>query len=159
MSALILKQGRVIDPLSAVDHVLDVRISSGSVLELAPSLQARSERVLDVTGMWVVPGLVDLRCVLRDDADVDSALMGGLTAVMLTPESPRTGSVRLFVAHARALTRDLKGEELGEVADAAKVLSNGFVPLQKAGVLRRALQYASPLKKLVMVHPDDPTIS
>ncbi len=159
MSALFLRQGRVIDPSSGVDQVLDLRISSGTVLEVGAGLQARSERVIEARDLWVVPGLVDLRCTLRGPDDVEAALAGGLTAVLLTPESPKIASDRLQVRQAPPLTRDLKGDELGEVPEGAPVLSNGFSPLVRGGVLRRALQYARPLGALVMVHPEDPSIS
>lgn len=159
MSALFLRHGRVIDPLSRVDQVLDVRISSGRVLEIGVDLQPRSERVIEARDLWVVPGLVDLRCTLRDEADVSSALAGGLTAVMLTPESPRVVSPRLEVRQSQPLTQNLKGEELGEVPEGTTVLSHGFAPITRGGVLRRALQYAQPLGTLVMVHAEDPTIT
>jgi len=159
VSALLLRHGRVIDPLSGVDQVLDVRISSGRILELGTDLQARAERVVEARDFWLLPGLVDLRCTARDEADLEGALKGGLTALLLTPESPRLVSHRLEVRHARPLTRELKGEELGEVPDGAVVLSNGFAPIVRGGVLRRALQYSRPLGSLVMVHPEDPTIS
>ena len=159
MSALFLKHGRVVDPISGVDQVLDVRISSGRILEVGAELQPRSERVLEARDLWVLPGLVDLRCTIVDDSDVESALAGGLTALMLTPESPRCTTGRLDVRHANPLTRELKGEELGEVPEGVMVLSNGFAPIVRGGVLRRALQYAQALGVLVMVHPEDPTIS
>jgi dihydroorotase len=159
MSAYFVRHGRVIDPLSGVDQVLDLRISSGKVLETGTALTARSERVIEARDLWVVPGLVDLRATLRDQDDVEAALAGGFTAVLLTPESPNVATDRLQVRHARALTRELKGEELGEVPDGTAVLSNGFSPIVRGGVLRRALQYATPLGVLVMVHPEDPSIS
>ncbi len=158
-SALFLRQGRVVDPVTGVDAVLDVRISSGRVLEAGPTLHPRSERVIDASGRWVLPGLVDLRATLHDEADVEHALKGGMTSVLLTPESPLVHSARLHVRQARPLTQGLKGEELGEVGENGSVLSNGFAPITRAGVLRRALQYSKPFGALLMVHPEDPSIS
>ncbi|MBL9039506.1 MAG: amidohydrolase family protein [Archangium sp.] len=39
------------------------------------------------------------------------------------------------------------------------VVSNGFRPIERAGVLRRALQYAKPLGVVAMVHAEDASLS
>lgn len=57
---LILKGGRVIDPSNAVDGIRDVGIYAGHVAVVAEQLDARSaDRVLDVGGKLVIPGIVD----------------------------------------------------------------------------------------------------
>ncbi len=58
---LLLKGGTVMDPASGREGVLDVAITAGRVAEIGPSLDtAPAQRVIDVAGMLVLPGLVDL---------------------------------------------------------------------------------------------------
>src|ERR1700757_3444997 len=54
----VLAGGRVIDPLSGLDEVADVAISSGRIVAIAPGLEARKR--LDATGLVVAPGFIDL---------------------------------------------------------------------------------------------------
>ena len=58
---LLLKGGRVIDPLNGIDGVRDVAISQGKIAaveaDLAPELAAK---VADVSGLYVTPGILDI---------------------------------------------------------------------------------------------------
>jgi len=58
---IVLHGGRVIDPANGVDARMDVAVTGDRIVAVKadiPSTQAR--RVLDVSGLYVVPGLVDL---------------------------------------------------------------------------------------------------
>src|SRR5438105_1082607 len=55
----VLKGGHVIDPASAIDSVMDVGVSGGKIAAIAPALES-SGRVVDVSGKYVCPGLIDL---------------------------------------------------------------------------------------------------
>lgn len=58
---LLLKGGHVIDPANGVDGLSDVAIADGRIAAVAPSLDAsRSRKVVDVTGRYVTPGLIDI---------------------------------------------------------------------------------------------------
>jgi dihydroorotase len=57
---LLIRNGRLLDPSSRRDEIMDVEISNGRITGLAPGLDANGHRVIDATGMLVVPGLVDL---------------------------------------------------------------------------------------------------
>lgn len=59
-SGLLLKGGSVLDPGAGLAGVMDVRLRDGRVAEVGPGLPAAGDRVLDVTGGLVVPGLIDL---------------------------------------------------------------------------------------------------
>lgn len=76
---LILRGGHVIDPANRVDGVADVAISGNRIAAVAPNLATtQARRVIDVSGLYVTPGLVDLHThvylkgrastVLPDDA-------------------------------------------------------------------------------------------
>ena len=156
---ILLRGGRVLDPTNGLDAVQDVLIRDGIIAALGPSLDPQGARVIDVKGCWVTPGLVDLRSLVRDERDVRAALAGGFTTLLASPESPLAGSPLLTLRRASALTSGLEGEELGELPDNEICVSQGFKPLAKGGVLRRALQYLSPWSPLVMLHAEDPTLT
>jgi dihydroorotase len=58
---LLLQGGRVIDPKSRLDAPRDVAIKAGKIAAIEPSIPAnRARRVLDVRGLLITPGLIDL---------------------------------------------------------------------------------------------------
>ena len=58
---LLLKGGQVIDPKHNLSARRDVAIARGKVAAVAPSLSAaKAHKVIDVTGCYVTPGLVDI---------------------------------------------------------------------------------------------------
>ena len=63
---LVLRGGRVFDPAAArpVDQVGDVRIAHGRIVEIGRGLVGG--RILDVSDLWIVPGLIDLHVHLRE---------------------------------------------------------------------------------------------
>lgn len=61
MYDLLLKGGHVIDPANAVDEAADVAIADSRVVALGPGLDpGMSKRTIDVSGHYVVPGLIDM---------------------------------------------------------------------------------------------------
>jgi dihydroorotase len=58
---LLLKGGQVIDAKNKLSAVRDVAIQDGKIAEVAANIPAeKGRRVVDVTGMYVTPGLVDI---------------------------------------------------------------------------------------------------
>ncbi|HEV8585647.1 MAG TPA: amidohydrolase/deacetylase family metallohydrolase [Methylomirabilota bacterium] len=61
MFDLLLKSGRVIDPASNLDGVLDVAVENGKIARVAAGIApADAKRVVEVGGKLVTPGLIDL---------------------------------------------------------------------------------------------------
>ena len=59
---ILLKGGHVIDPKNKIDGIMDVAIANGKIQQVAASIPAQgSAKVIDVTGMYVTPGLIDMR--------------------------------------------------------------------------------------------------
>ncbi|MFV0472978.1 MAG: hypothetical protein ACK5MQ_01865 [Pikeienuella sp.] len=56
---LILRGGHVCDPCSGVDAVADIAFEAGKVAEVAPQITAPTRAEEDVSGLHVLPGLVD----------------------------------------------------------------------------------------------------
>ncbi|MBL0405540.1 amidohydrolase/deacetylase family metallohydrolase [Microvirga aerilata] len=57
---LLIKNGRLLDPSSRRDEIVDVAIADGRIVGLAPHIDASGHHVVDATGALVVPGLVDM---------------------------------------------------------------------------------------------------
>ena len=112
-----IKNGRVIDPANGVDRVADVFISDGKIaaFDLAPA-GFKTERVIDAKNKLVIPGLVDLAARLREpgfeyrgtlEAEMRAALAGGITSLVLPPDTDPTldepGLVEMLKHRARQL--------------------------------------------------------
>ena len=58
---LLLQGGRVIDPKNAIDARLDVAIANGRIARVAAAIPASEDRrVINVSGLLVTPGLIDI---------------------------------------------------------------------------------------------------
>jgi dihydroorotase len=58
---LLLKGGHVIDPANQVDGIFDVAVAGGKIAAVEKNILAdKAGKVVDVTGLYVTPGLVDI---------------------------------------------------------------------------------------------------
>lgn len=57
---ILLKGGHVIDPKNTVDGPADVAIAAGKIAAVGPNLNAQTPRTIDVSGLYVTPGLIDI---------------------------------------------------------------------------------------------------
>jgi dihydroorotase len=58
---LLLKGGHVIDPKNNIDKVMDVAVSGGKIARLAADIPAaQAKKTVNVAGLYVTPGLVDI---------------------------------------------------------------------------------------------------
>jgi dihydroorotase len=57
---LVLKGGRIIDPANGRDETADIAFGEGKIIEIGRDLSADGGEIVNVRGLIVVPGLVDL---------------------------------------------------------------------------------------------------
>ena len=182
MTALTLTGGRVIDPRSGRDTVADITIEDGRIAETLSS----NGDVIDVSGCWVVPGLVDLhgrlaprnRSILQRAAQLQAARQNGITTLCLMPDTnPVLDSVAALEQLSRladaaggsrvlpigALTAGLAGEQLSELATLSEAgciaFSNADGSSRDLRVLARAASYASNYNLRIVVQPNDPWLA
>src|SRR6266581_4160298 len=184
---VVFRGARVLDPVEGIDACLDVRIDGGVITAVAETVDANEHRVIDATGLVLAPGFVDphvhLRTPGREDEETiasgtAAAAAGGYCAILAMPNTdPVVDSAATLgalvetaksdahvpVGFLAAITRGQSGEELtemGELADAGAVaFSDDGVPVSSAGMMRRALQYASITGRLLALHCEEPTLS
>ena len=58
---LLIKDGHVIDPKNGIDSIMDVAIHDGKILQVGSDLSGGNFfQTIDATGLYVVPGLIDI---------------------------------------------------------------------------------------------------
>ena len=65
MFDLIIRAGRLIDPLNNIDAVCDVAVSDAQVACVAPEIEGATRRELDARGKLVIPGIIDMHTHMR----------------------------------------------------------------------------------------------
>lgn len=179
-----IRNGRVVDPAQGIDAKQSLFIAAGRIVGNGHAPDGwHANRVIDATGLTVVPGLVDLSVRLREpgfeykatlESEMLAAVAGGVTSLACPPDTDpvldEPGLVEMLKWRARslnlahvyplgALSRGLKGEELaemGELADAGCIgFSHADAPLPNTLVLYRALQYAATFGYTVWLRPQD----
>lgn len=139
---LLILNGRVIDPKSSIDKIMDLVVDQGKIKDMGTDLKDRylSERpdVIDASGMVVAPGLIDVHVHFRDPGftykeDIQTgaraAAKGGFTTVVcmantkppvdnvetleyIINEGKKTG---IHVLTAANITVGMKGETLTDM--------------------------------------------
>jgi dihydroorotase len=184
---VVIRGARVLDPTEKIDAKLDVRIDNGRIVDVAEKVDANEHRVIDAAGLVLAPAFVDPHVHLRtpgreDEETVETgtaaAAAGGFCAILAMPNTdPVVDSAATLgslvetakreavvpVGFLAAITRGQRGEELtemGELADTGAVaFSDDGVPVASAGLMRRALQYASITDRPLALHCEEPTLS
>ena len=183
----LVRGGRVVDPSAGLDGVFDVLIEDGKIAAVGAKLGVAAERTIDVAGLVVVPGLIDMHVHLREPgfeaketiaSGARAAARGGFATVCAMPNTNPINDDRAtterILAEARrvavvnvfpiaAVTRGSKGEELvdmaGLVAVGAVAFSDDGLPVMDSRVMRLALESAAAAGRLVIDHCEDRTLA
>jgi dihydroorotase len=74
---LLLKGGTVIDPKSNLTAVRDLAVLEGKIAEIAPDIPAsKSRKTVNVSGLYVVPGLIDIHVHVYAGTGIRNAYSG-----------------------------------------------------------------------------------
>ncbi len=57
---LLIKNGHVIDPKNNIDAVMDIAITDHKISEVGSKISRAAKKTIDATGLYVVPGLIDI---------------------------------------------------------------------------------------------------
>lgn len=79
---LLLKGGRLIDPKNEIDAPMDVAIANGKIFQVAKHIEEKNaKKVIDVTGLYVTPGLIDMHVHVFHGTNLESYIADGLTSL------------------------------------------------------------------------------
>jgi dihydroorotase len=180
---ILLKGGRVLDPVHNIDDTLDLLIEDGRIANISKNIEAGGAETIDARGKLVVPGLIDIHVHLRDPGyeykedivtGTRAAAAGGFTSVACMPNTNPVNdnkAVTLYIRRKAAeegcvnvfpvgsITKGLKGEslaEMGELKEAGCLaVSDDGRPVANGELMRRALEYARPFGLTVISHAED----
>jgi dihydroorotase len=96
---LVLKNGHVIDARNGIDANMDVGIAAGKIALVASNIApARARQVVDTSGFYVVPGLIDIHAHVFWGSENNAAYSNGYSAVQPDSHSFRSGQTTLVDA-------------------------------------------------------------
>lgn len=79
---ILLKGGHVIDPGNNIDAVMDVAIKDGKIAQVAVNIpSAGARKVIDVKGLFVTPGIIDMHVHVFTGNDPTAYIANGHTSV------------------------------------------------------------------------------
>src|SRR5882724_10242982 len=187
MSALLIKNGRVIEPSSGRNEIADVRIEDGRIAAVGRNLPAADAEVFDAAGLIVAPGFIDMHVHLREpgieyaetiETGARAAAAGGFTSICCMPNTlpvndnatvtsyivdraQKLAVVNVFPIG--AITKGSAGEELASLASMKNAgivaISDDGRPVMNARAMRRAMEFARSLDLPVIDHCEDLNLS
>ncbi len=180
---ILIKNGRLIDPMTKRDEVVDILIEENKIKKIGDIKEESFEKIIDAKGMVVAPGLIDVHVHFRDPgfthkedilSGAKSAARGGFsTVVCMANTNPVVDNVETLsyikekskdalinVLQVGSITKGFKGCEL---TDFEELLENGAVgfsddglPIMDTKVLYEAMKKAKELDVPISLHEEDP---
>lgn len=180
---LLIKNGRVVDPVTRTDEVMDVLIDGNHIVKTGYDLETEGTEVVDADGLVVAPGLVDTHVHFRDPGftykeDIETgaaaAARGGFTMVVcmantkpavdnletlkyIQDKGAKTG---IHVVQTATVTKNLEGKELVDMDSLASAGAAGFtddgIPIMDEKLLVDAMNKAKELDLPISLHEEDP---
>ena len=181
-SDLLLKGGTIVDPERKTVSQSDVLIRNGIIVEIGRGLEGADVRVVDCSERSISPGWMDMHVHFREPGfeyketiatGCAAAAYGGFTAVACMPNTDppihsrdvvefiieRCEKLPVDVHPIACVSKHREGKELAEMADlqagGAVAFSDDGSPVFDAGLMRRALEYASMLGVPIINHMED----
>lgn len=183
---ILIKNGRLIDPMSMTDDKLDILIEDEKVVKIGKSIQEnQNTKVIDASGCIVSPGLVDIHSHFRDPGftykeDIisgsEAAAMGGYTTVVCMANTKpvidnvedleyvlqKAENAKIEVLQTAAITKGLGGQELVDMVKLRDAGAVGFTddgkPIMNSRIVVEAMNLAKSLDVPLSFHEEDPDL-
>ena len=189
-ATLLIREARLLDPAAGIEGVRDLLVEDGRIsrIDETGSIEAaEGVEVIEGEGLHVFPAFFDPHVHFRTPGqeykeDIEtgsrSAAAGGYAGVIamantsppvstaeqveaLRDRASRVASIP--VGFSATVTRDMKGEELTDMAElrqaGAVAFTDDGLPIASARILRRALQYQAMTGGRIALHEEDPELS
>ena len=184
MNKVLIKNGKLINPATNFEGIVDISIQDGLIKEISPSISSdyfEYDDIIDAKGMIVSPGLIDIHSHFRDPgftqkedlvSGAHAAAAGGYTTVILMANTnPKIDSIEslayiqekakdcpINILQEAALTIDFK-DKLVDMDLLHKAGATGFtndgVPVMNTKTLRDAMLKAAQLDTVIALHEED----
>lgn len=180
---ILIKNGRVVDPFSKTDEILDISIENNKIKEIGKNISEEGhDKIIDAKDFIVSPGLIDVHVHFRDPGltykediitGAKAAAKGGFTTVVcMANTSPAVDNVDTLnyvlekakkadinVLQVSSVTKGFKGKEL---TDFDQMLSSGAVgfsddgfPIEDTKLIYEAMKKAKELNVPISLHEED----
>lgn len=183
MSSLLIKNGRVIDPVNNIDSVMDILSVDGIIKEVDTNINKTADKTIDATGMWVMPGLIDLHVHLREPGFENketiatgsrAGAMGGFTTICAMPNTNPVTDNEILISYIKmkaekespinvlpigAITKGQEGKELADIGRMAKAgacaISEDGKSVGDPALMKNAMVYSKMFNLPVFDHCED----
>ena len=180
---ILIKNGRVINPATGTDEVLDLLIEDKKVIKTEADIAEEAERIVDATGCFVMPGFIDLHVHFRDpgleyketiETGSKAAAAGGYTTVFAMPNTKPVADNADVVNYVHNKAKEVgltnvsqvgaitKGQAGVELADIEEMANAGIITISEDGksvmnsqLYREAMEIAAKLGLTVLAHCED----
>jgi len=180
---ILIKNGRIIDPATKLDGLYDLLINNRKIEKVETGIEDQADRIIDASGCYVMPGLIDLHVHLREpglehketiETGMKAAARGGFTTICPMPNTKpvidNADRVRFVTNKAKqlgevnvlqigAVTKGQMGAELADIEDmvdaGACAISEDGKSVMDAGLYKEAMKIAKKKNIPVFAHCED----
>lgn len=179
---ILIKNGRIIDPMSNRDEVADLYVEDGIVSQVGKGIEREAERIIDATDLLVMPGFIDLHVHLREpglehketiEAGAMAAARGGFTTICAMPNTKpvvdsrevvediykRAEKAKCHVLQVGAVTKGQMGAELADIREMKQAgicaISEDGKSVMDSKLYKEAMVIAKEEKLPVFAHCED----
>jgi dihydroorotase len=189
--SFIFQNARLLNPLEHLDTTGSIKVAEGGIIEAVVHgneviAASPDDRVIDLSGKILAPGLFDMHCHFREPGQEyketlksgsNAAVAGGFTGVALMPNTKPVIDSPLGVAYIRhhsgmlpidlevigAMTEGSKGEHLAPFGKfrsyGVTAISDDGTAIQNSQIMRLAFEYASNFDLLIIQHCEEKSLT
>lgn len=178
---MLIKNAKIVFPNGVKEG--DILIRGGKIVKIARKIERKREEIIDASGLYAFPGLIDMHVHLREPGyeykeDIESgaraAVHGGFTQVCCMPNTLPVADNKAVIGYIRrrgkevnlckirpigAITKGEKGEQLADIGEmkeeGAVAISDDGVSVANARLMRLGMEYASGFNLKCLCHCED----
>lgn len=183
---ILIKQGRLINPKTKRDEVVDIVIKEDKIYKIGNFDQTDEyEYIIDARGLVISPGLIDVHVHFRDPGftykediltGANSAQKGGFTTVVCMANTnpivdneetlnyikEKSKLADINILQAAAITKGFNGKELVDMKKLKEAGVLGFtddgLPIMNSKLIMDAMVIAKELDVVLSFHEEDPNL-
>ena len=181
--SILIKSGRILNPATNMDEIADVFVENGKVSAIGNNITETADKVIDASGLFVMPGFIDLHVHFRDPGlthkediltGMAAAAHGGYTTVLCMPNTkPVADNAEVIeyvhkkakagncinVLQVGAVTKGQSGTELADITGMVKsgipAISEDGKSVMNSNLYREAMKIAVKEDIVVLAHCED----